>query len=86
MCVCVCVCVCVCSTLMTKLSPRKKKLDVHKKVYFVVVFLPVSLYLTSNIIVSVESIQEDQTESRSLNWGRIARDQKTVTSFSYLST
>ena len=92
---CVCVCVCVCVTLSTKLSPRKKKLDVHINVYFVGVFfffffLPVFCPMSNKYIIrsvkQVESMQRNLTESRSLNWERIARHQKAVTSFSYLST
>ena len=84
----VCVCMCVLSvTLSKKLSSRKKKLDVHVKFYFA--FFACFYISKKYIIVSViqvESIQGDLTESSSLNWERIARDNKAVKYFSFLST
>ena len=82
---------CVCFTLSTKLSPRKKKkLDVHINVYFVGGDFLASFYISNKYIIrsvkQMESMQRNLTESRSLNWERIARHQKAVTSFSYLST
>ena len=74
-------------TLSKKLSLRKKKLDVHVKFHFA--FLACFYISKKYIIVSViqvESIQGDLTESRSLNWEKIARDHKAVTYFSFLST
>ena len=55
-----CVCVCVCFTILSKLSPRKKKLDVNIKEYY--------FFFAIVSVIQVESIQEDLTESRSLNW------------------
>ena len=91
---CVCVCVCVCVLHFRQNSPReKKKLDVHINVYFVYVCVFsffASFYISNKYIIrsvkQVESMQRNLTESRSLNWERIARHQKAVSSFSYLST
>ena len=86
-----CVCVCVCVLHFRQNCPReKKKLDVHINVYFVGFFFFASFYISNKYIIrsvkQVESMQRNLTESRSLNWERIARHQKAVTSFSYLST
>ena len=82
-----CVCVCVFYTF-DKTVPEKKKIDVHINVYLVVFFA--SFYISNKYIIrsvkQVESMRRNLTESRSLNWERIARHQKAVTSFSYLST
>ena len=85
-------CVCVCVLHFRQNCPReKKKLDVHINVYFV--FFGVcfaSFYISNKYIIravkQVDSMQRNLTESRSLNWERIASHQKAVTSFSYLST
>ena len=89
-------CVCVCVLHFRQNCPReKKKLDVHINVYFVFFFFFfffffASFYISNKYIIwsvkQVESMQRNLTESRSLNWERIARHQKAVTSFSYLST
>ena len=87
-------CVCVYVLHFRQNCPReKKKLDVHINVYFVFVFFFfffASFYISNKYIIrsvkQVESMQRNLTESRSLNWERIARHQKAVTSFSYLST
>ena len=74
-------------TLSKKLPSRKKKLDVQVKFYFAVFacFYISKKYITVSVI-HVKSIQGDLTESRSLKRERIARDQKAVTYFSFLST
>ena len=51
--------------------------------YFASFFISGKYIIVS--VILVKSIQGDLTESRSLNWERIARDQKAVISFSYLS-
>ena len=84
-------CVCVCFTFRQNCPREKKKLDVHINVYFVGFFFFVaSFYISNKYIIrsfkQVESMQRNLIESRSLNWERIARRQKGVTSFSYLYT
>ena len=85
-----CGCVGVFYTFDKTVPEKKKKLDVHINVYFVGFFFFASFYISNKYIIrsvkQVESMQRNLTESRSLNWERIARHQKGITSFSYLST
>ena len=74
-------CVYVCVLHFRQNCPReKKKLDVQINIYFVGFFA--SFYIPNKYIIrsvkQVESMQRNLTESRSLNWERIARHQKAV--------
>ena len=84
-----CVCVCVFYTF-DKTVPEKKKIRYPHESRFCVLFFCASFYISNKYIIlsvkQVKSMQRDLTESRSLNWERIARHQKAVISFSYIPT
>ena len=84
-CVCLCVCVCVCYTFDNSILEEKEIICQRKIIFCFFASFNISNTYIIGSVIQVESIQGDLTESRSLNWERIARDQKAVTYFSYLS-